>query len=263
MPLGGGSDIVVLLRRNSSSNQSLVDLKSLSELQSLESGSDGSLEIGSMRTVSQLVTDLSTTPYTAIMECCATLGTPSVRNMATIGGNIGRASPASDILPGLLLFDAQARIYGLNGERIARIEDLLTGPGRLNLKPGEFIKSIILPKTDKSEASAYRKVGRVHGADCAVAGAGARISMRNGMIGTCRLALTAVGPTAMRAVNAENYLLGQHPSEKIFRETAEIAAQNDARPITDFRASECYRRELVAALLYRALESSFEKLLAG
>lgn len=250
-PLSGGTDVMVMLRRMKSTGVTLVNLKKLPGLRGISPLADGGHSIGAMTSVAKTAAFARTPELSVLGMGCASLGTPGVRNLATLGGNVGRASPASDILPTLLALDATIVLVGPEGERTCQLEGLLSGPGRLALRPGEFVSAILLPPQAGS-TGAYFKAGRIRGADCALAGAGVQLRIHNGRIERARVALAAVGPVPLRAPTAEAVLTGKEPTPSLLAEAARAAA-SDARPISDLRASAEYRKELISALTEKAL----------
>lgn len=258
LPLAGGTDLTVMLRRNGRDGLTLVNLKKIPGLTGISRLAGGGIQVGALTTVADMAAFATDPELAALGMGCAALGTPSVRNLATMGGNVGRASPASDVLPGLLVLEAHAVLAGPEGERVCALADLLAGPGRLHLRPGEFLTALqIFP--EKGDTGAYFKAGRVRGADCALAGAAVRLHLQNGRICKAHIALTAVGPTPLRARQAEALLEGQAPSAALF-DAAGAAAAGEARPITDLRGCAEYKKELAGALTIRALRHATGKI---
>lgn len=251
LPLAGGTDLTVMLRRSGRDGLTLVNLKKIPGLNDISRLPWGGIHIGALSTVADMADFAAGPELAALGMGCAALGTPSVRNLATVGGNVGRASPASDVLPGLLALEARAVLAGPEGERVCVLEDLLAGPGHLHLQSGEFLTALlILPQ--KGATGAYFKASRVRGADCALAGVAAHLCIENGHIHKARIALASVGPTPLRARRAEDVLEGQMPSETLFA-SAGAAAAEEARPITDLRGGAAYKKDLIRTLATRAL----------
>ena len=253
LALSGGTDITVMLRRKPVDDVTLVNLKKIPGLDGIHEMKDGGLRLGALVTVSYLGQVLTSPEHAALRIACNSLGTPAVRNLATLGGNIGRASPASDVIPALLSLDAVVILESAGGSRRVPLGQLLQGPGRLDSRPGEFVTAVELPPRACGVGS-YWKAGRIRGADCALAGVGVSFCWDGGTIAEPRVAMTSVGPTCLRSAGAENVLRGAHLDEEVIRAAADAAA-GEARPITDLRASAAYRKELIRGLLTKNLRS--------
>ena len=152
----------------------------------------------------------------------------------------------------LLVHEASVEVNG--GERTVPVVDLLRGPGKTRLAPGELITRVVVPDPG---ASAYVRLEYRRAMEIAVAGAAALLMLDGeGRIATARVALTAVAPTCVRVPAAEEALAGRDLSAETLA-TAGAAAAEQAEPISDIRASERYRRAQVPVVVRRALERAF------
>lgn len=257
MLLAGGTDLVVDLKTRRATPTAVVNLKHIEGLSGIEA-LDGATRIGALTRVSDLQhSSLVHDRHPALIDAAAYLGPPPVRALATIGGNVGRASPASDLGPALIVTGGRAVIEGVEGVREELVEDLYTGPGITTLATSDIITSFLVPSPAERSGSAYLKLGkRGSGTDIAIAGAGAFLSLgEDGTITDCRIALSSLGPTPMRAPEAERALLGRPPTEEILMAAAD-AARTDARPIGDIRSSAEYRLAVTGVLTRRALQKA-------
>jgi CO/xanthine dehydrogenase FAD-binding subunit len=174
------------------------------------------------------------------------------RSRATLGGNIANASPAGDSLPPLLVLDAVIIVDGAYGTRLLRLADFLLGPGQTALRKGEYLHSVRFP-VQAGGGQAFLKLGKRSGMAISVANVAALIVVdANGIIATARLALGSLAPVAKRSAYGEAVLLGEKPSEDLFKRAA-AAAQADIDPISDVRAGDTYRRRAMEVLVCRAL----------
>jgi CO/xanthine dehydrogenase FAD-binding subunit len=147
----------------------------------------------------------------------------------------------------------QARVETSGGRRLG-IEELLVGPGRTALEPGELIAHVVVPA---SAASAYVRLEYRRAMEIAVVGAAAALAVDEaGRIEEARVALTAVAPTCVRAPAVEAAL--REATAAVFGDAAELAAEA-ASPISDVRASDRYRRAQIAVIVRRALELAHER----
>jgi len=187
------------------------------------------------------------------------VGSPQVRHLGTLGGNLCNASPAADTAPALLVLEAEATLVRQEGERHIPLECFFTGPGLTALKEDEIFKEIFIPEGPANSSWVYLKLGRRKSLDLALTCVAVLLTLDPGT-GTCRrarVALGAVSPTPMRARKTEEFLEGRRLEESVIREAGKIA-QQECRPISDIRASAEYRKEMVMVLVERAIKKSLD-----
>ncbi len=182
----------------------------------------------------------------------AVCGSPNIRNMATLAGNVASALPSADTPPALLALNAQALLVGTQGVRLVPLEQFFTGPAK-SVRERELIQEIRIP-LDESAQGGFYKIGRT-AEDISLVNAAAALSIRDGLIRSARVVLGAVAPTPLRALQAEAALNGQPPTEETLQRAAEIARE-EARPISDQRASADYRRRMSGVAALRALRQA-------
>jgi CO/xanthine dehydrogenase FAD-binding subunit len=253
--LAGGTDLVPALRcepQPAGAERLLVDVKDIPELCSLWQDEAGRLHLGATVRVRDLLSSPAVRRgFPALAAGAAVLGSYPVRTLATIGGNICRASPVGDLLPPLLIYDATVIVAGPTGTRPVALDSFLLGPGQTDLRPGELLVEVLLPATPAGLSSGYRKQSPRRAMDLAVVSAAA--AMIPGLAGrpTIRLALGGVAPVAFRPRLAENAWADGRATD--WREVACLAA-GECSPIDDLRASASYRRSVVAVIIRRLLE---------
>ncbi|MCP4335190.1 MAG: hypothetical protein GY785_21250 [Gammaproteobacteria bacterium] len=187
----------------------------------------------------------------AVADSAQFVGSVQLRNQATLLGNVCSASPAGDTLPALLVHEAQVEIAGAPGqERQMPLDDFLLAPGKTMLAPGELVLGVSLRGLRANEMSAYRRHTERQALDLAFVGVAARLAFEADgyTVAGARLALGAVGPTALAAAEAAESLVG-HPLTKKTKSTCATIAAQTCKPISDFRASADYRRHLVKVLV--------------
>jgi carbon-monoxide dehydrogenase medium subunit len=257
--LAGGTDLIVDMKTGRMRPSTVVNLKRIPELSGIEE-IVGGIRIGALTKVTDVeVSSLVQERCPGLAEAASVLGSPPVRALATIGGNIGRASPASDLGPALIVHQAVANIQGRDGVRAEPVEALYVGPGSTTLASSDIITSITLPDPPPGFGSSHVKLGkRGSGTDIALAGVSASVVLgHRGQIDDCRIALVSLGPIPFRAKASESLLKTQMPSETVLAAAAARAA-SEARPIDDMRASASYRRTLARVLTLRALRGAVE-----
>ena len=254
-PLAGGTDLLVRMKRGDLAPGALVNLKRIPGLGGIEREPGGGIRVGALAVISAIEhSPLVRTSYPVLAEAAGVLGSPSIRNLGTLGGNIGRASPASDMAPSLLILRARMLVEGPQGKREVEVREFFKGPGETVLSSGELITSFLLPDMAPGSGAVYERIGRREGMDCALVGVAALVTLsgKDHGVKDAGVALAAVAPVPLRAKRAEQVLLSGSLTEERMKEAARAAAA-ECFPISDMRASGSYRQEMVQVLTYRAL----------
>jgi len=256
--IAGGTDLLTALKERTDRPEYLINLAGLAELCFIRYDPETGLRIGAAVTVRAVEkSDVVRLYYPVISQAAATLASVQIRNLATIAGNICRASPSADLPPALLVLDATVKLAGPLGERIVPLVDFFTGPGKTVLRPDEILTEIRLPPSQPDRGAAYIKHSPRRAMDLASVGVAAAITLETGLCRQARIALGAVAPTPRRSFQAEALLTGQIPTPDLILQAAEAAAA-EANPISDVRASAAYRRQMVRVLVRRALQQSLD-----
>jgi carbon-monoxide dehydrogenase medium subunit len=259
--IAGGTDLIIQINRRQATAEHVIDLSRLHEMKSIDETSE-KIVIGALATHKSVESHpVFRGALTAFIEAARVVGGHQVRNIATIGGNVANASPAADLLPPLLAFDAELELLSPRGVRSMRLEHFLVGPRRTKCQSDELIKAVSILKPPAVTASAFLKAGRRKAMEISVVSVAARLSL-DPITGQCRnvgIAIGAAAPTAIRAKDAEQVLEGSQPEYASFQEAGRRAAAA-VMPITDVRASAKYREVLVSVLVPRALQRCLERL---
>lgn len=260
-PLAGGTDLMVRMKRGEIIPEVIVNLKRISDLNEINTVNGEGTFVGALASIAAIENSAAIqTDCPVLSQAAGVLGSQSIRNLATIGGNIGRASPASDMAPALIVHKARIRIEGPAGEREMDIEKIFAGPGQTNLTKAEIITSFFVPETAPNTGAAYLKLGRRGGGgDCALVGIAALITLNKDEVKDTRIALSSVGPNPLRAKQAEAVILSGPLSEERMKAAARVAA-DETSPITDMRCSAAYREEMVKVLTFRALKAALQRI---
>ncbi|MBW1615576.1 MAG: xanthine dehydrogenase family protein subunit M [Deltaproteobacteria bacterium] len=254
-PIAGGTDLLVNMKQKLLSPAALVSLSEIAELNKLEV-SDNAVKIGSCFTISAIAESAKIEKKLSALSAGArSLGSPLIRNLATIGGNIGSARPAADIPPSLIAYNAKAVLKSASGERTVLLNDFFKGPGFTEIQPNEVLIEIIIDIPDGRYGAGYMNLGIRKAQDCNIVNVASFISLddTNEVINSAKIVMGCVGPTHLRAKLAENILIGNKPSEKLFEQAAK-SAEAECKPIDDFRASASYKRAMVGVLTKRTLD---------
>lgn len=176
-------------------------------------------------------------------EIISLFGSPQIRHVGTIGGNLMNASPIADSLPFLFVMETEVEIAGPQGTRTVNINDFYKGYRQTDLKPGELLTGVHVPLATRTQQLALYKVSRRRDLDIATFTAGILLEQANGQIQMARVALGAVGPTVIRARKTEAYLRGKPFTEAVMRSAGELAV-DEVTPISDVRGSADFRWQL-------------------
>ncbi len=255
-PIAGGTDLVVGARQGKAPlPASLVAIDRLVELAQIEP-TDGGIRIGASVTHAQLMTDQAiVSNYTALADAAALVGSPSTRNVGTLGGNVMNASPAMDTGAPLMVLGAVAEVQSERGSRTVDLSDLWTGPGQTSAKVDELCVAIDLPSRPARSGSAYVRLEYRRAMEIAVVGAAASVTLADdGTISDGSVALSAVAPTIIEVDGAAEIMAGHLP-DAVGAAIAAAAAEA-AQPISDLRASDSYRRHTVGVMAARAVDAA-------
>ncbi len=255
--LAGGTDLLVQMKQRRILPKRLINLLPLSELKGIHKAED-SLRIGALTRHVDLERSAFLEKGWNLLALAATkIGSPQIRHLGTIGGNLCNASPSADTAPPLLVLHATVCLSSLKGNRQIPLEAFLTGPGQTGLREDEILKEVILPKPPEGSLFTYLKLGRRKSMDLALVSVAVLVTINpeRKTFEQVRLALGSVAPTPIRARAAEKQLGGNLIGEEAIREAAETAAQ-ECQPMTDLRATAEYRREMVKVLVERAVKQS-------
>jgi CO/xanthine dehydrogenase FAD-binding subunit len=255
-PIAGGTDLVVGARQGKAPlPTSLVAIDRLDELGHIEP-SDRGIQIGSMVSHSRLMVEPTiVSTYTALADGAALVGSPATRNIGTLGGNVMNASPAMDTGAPLIVLGGVVRLQSAQGSRTVDLSDLWTGPGQTSARADELCVAIDLPPRPARSGSAYVRLEYRRAMEIAVVGAAASVTLADdGTIIDGAVALTAVAPTIIEVDGAEALMTGLLPDAAAA--AIATAASEVARPISDLRASDSYRRHTVGVMAARAVDAA-------
>jgi aerobic carbon-monoxide dehydrogenase medium subunit len=259
--LAGGQSLIPLMKFRLASPAYLIDLRNVPGLTVLEER-DGSLVIGAMvRETTLERSPLIKSRYPGIYEASEVVADPIVRNFATLGGNVAHADPANDHPAMLLALRAQVTMQGPHGTRTMSLDDFLVDTMETALRPDEVLTDIRVPQPLPHTGSAYLKLERKVG-DYAIAAVGVMITIDGGVCSRAGIGLTNVGPKAIRATQAESYLVGKQVDDATVSEAARLAAAA-AEPATDLHGPAEYKRSVLRTLTARALRLAAQRAQAG
>jgi len=254
-PLAGGTDLLVALKEHLRSADCVVNIKKIPGIDRLSFDASDGLYIGALVTAREIeVSPITKEHYSSLVQAARELGSIQVRNRATIVGNVCRASPSADTLPPLIADGAEITIHGPGGHRTVLLEEFFTGPGKTVLGHDELVTTIPVPAPAPRTGKVYIKHGRRKAMELATVGVAVTLNEFD-----LRIVLGAVAPTPIRATKAEGLLRGRKLDDARIERAAQAAAE-EARPISNVRASAEYRRDMVAVLTRRAVKQALKNL---
>ncbi|HOP46869.1 MAG TPA: FAD binding domain-containing protein [Desulfobacteraceae bacterium] len=250
--IAGGTDIMVDLRAGKLNVKYLMDISCIEEIAGIEAGNND-LSIGSGVTLSEIHDSKIVGRYApALQKASFKFASKQIRNMATIGGNVGNASPSADTVPPMIVHETVAVLRHINGERRVSIEDLFVGPYRSAVRPEEIIVSFLL-KTGENLYADFQKIARRK------ALAIARMNMAllagkdgEGKINFIRIALGSSTPTPMRVTEVESLLEGRRLDSNLLMEGGRLMAEKMIG-ISGRRPSTVYKEKAVQGLFLKML----------
>jgi len=291
--LAGGTDIIPSMRQKLFEPHYMLDLRHIAELKGIRSKPGEGVEIGALTTLSEIERSSHLKQqYSVLTEAAATVASPVLRNMGTIGGNICLdtrclwynqslqlrkacgfcikkdgdlchvapggskcwAAFSADTPPALLCLIAEIEIAGPGGTRRLHLRDFYTGLGDSyrKLQPNELLTRIFLPESSANYSGVYRKL-RVRGSiDYPLAGVAVTMRRTNGHVSDARVALTAVNPAPVLVKGASQALEGKAVDDALAEQIGDLAART-AKPLTTSALTPEYRREMIRVFTKRAI----------
>jgi carbon-monoxide dehydrogenase medium subunit len=254
--LAGGQSLIPLMKLRFASPRALVDINRIDGLDDLRE-ENGHLRIGALvRHKTCERSELLRGRYGVLGSAARQIADPIVRNLGTVAGSLAHADPQGDWPSVMLATRAEVVARGSDGERTIPIDELLEGPFTTTLRPTEIVTEVRVPAPPSRAGGAYEKLERKVG-DFATVGVAVHVALANGHVESAGIALTAVGPTNVRATAAEQALAGSAAEDAAIEEAARLAAEA-AQPHADIRGTVEYKRNAVRVLTARALRTAID-----
>jgi aerobic carbon-monoxide dehydrogenase medium subunit len=259
-PISGGTALMLMMKSGVFEPSLLVDLTGVeAKHHAIETNAAGGLRIGAMATLSAIEYNLDVAHVAPVIpKIMKRLSNVRVRNVARLGGNLAHGDPHMDMPPILAALRAMAITKGPGGARRIPIQDLFAGYYETVLQQGELIAEIEIPP-QKGWHTVYRKATvRAHD-DWPTLGVAVSLRSDAGRLSAARVMVSAATEKLTAVQEAETRLVGQEPSEMLFREVAELTAQI-VETISDAQGSAAYKKVLMAVELRRALISAAQEI---
>jgi carbon-monoxide dehydrogenase medium subunit len=263
--IAGGTDLMVNMKKKLQSPERLVSILRIPELKKLDSSS-GMLKLGPCFTIaSTAASEEIGKTWGAICSGAKALGSPLVRNLATVGGNIGTARPAGDMPPSLMAYGARAVLTKKTGQRVVPLDKFFRGPGLTEIAADEILSEIQVDAPPPYSGCSYMNISLRSACDCNIVNVASFVTLESpgGPIKNARIVMGCVGPTHRRAPTAEKVLLGENPSMALFARAADAivvctpeSVSMDCIPIDDFRGTAEYKTDIAKLLIRRTLSEA-------
>ncbi len=259
--LAGGTDLIVKMKTGALTEiEHMLDIKRIPGLDKIKplDCCDG-LEIGALAKLSDIEEHAEVKEkYTCLYEALKAMAAISVRNMGTLAGNIGNASPVADGAAALVAYDAKVVLQSKKGgERKVNLDEFFKGPGITVMQPDEMITAICIPAPAAHTGAAYLKKTRVK-PDIAKLSVGVVITNDNGKCSNCRITMAAVAATPLYLKEISQSLVGQTITAELIAKTAQEVA-DFIRPIDDNRTTAVYRKDITAVVAEEALTTAWKR----
>jgi len=259
--IAGGTALVIMMKQRLVRPSSLISLRMVRGLNGIAE-KDGALRIGGLATHREVETStLVRRRVPLLAETYRHVATIRVRNMATVGGGLAHADPNQDPPPTLMVLGATLKASSAGGSRVIALEEFFTDYYETVLKPDEIITEVSVPRLPANSGGAFVKFLPRTADDYATVSAAAVVTLdraRKIFTDVC-IALGSVGTTPIRAREAEAVLRGQPVKREALREAAEKVRQA-VDPVSDFRGSAAYKKEMAVVFVRRALEMALDNL---
>ena len=256
--VAGGTDLIPDMKRRKSLPRYLIGLKRIASLNGITFDESKGLTIGTMVTLHSLIDSAPVREkFSLISSAALKIGTPQVRNMGTVGGNICNASPSADLAPCLLALNARLKLISTNGERLIPINEFFVAPFKTGIDEGELLTEIQISMPPPRSGGCYKWATKRTAVDETLAGVAALIVLdtKDNICKDIRLGLGSVAPTPIRAFRAEELLRGKKVEDQLIKEVAVLAAK-EAAP----RSRADYRRRMTEVLFVRAISETLKSI---
>lgn len=260
--VAGGTDIFIALRHHKIRDAVLINIREIEELHGVRLLENGNLWIGSGTEFDTLYRDETARKCVPMLaDACNTVGSPQIRHIGTVGGNLCNGAVSADTATAFYVLDAVLHLVSADGERTIPVTELHTGPGKTQLKQKELLTGIEIPKENYENYSGqYLKFGQRNAMEISTLGVSAlvRLSEDKKHIEDMKMAFGVAAPVPMRVRKLENAVKGREIGEALYEEIENSVLQELA-PRDSWRASKAFREQLIRVQSVRALKMAVEK----
>jgi len=250
----GGTDLVLEMDRGMRSEvETLIDISRVPGFDRITVDEEDRIHLGPTVTHNHvLASPVIRNHASPLAQASWEVGSPQLRNMACIAGNLATASPANDTISPLMAMGAKLVLSSKGGDRSVNLEDFYTGVRKTVLRPDEMISDIFFPKLKDNQHGTFLKLGLRQTMIISVVDVTVLLTLSGDVVQEASITLGAVAPTIIPVPQAEEYLIGKKLTQENIQEAARLARES-ASPIDDVRGSAAYRRQMTSVLVKRGL----------
>jgi carbon-monoxide dehydrogenase medium subunit len=251
--VAGGTDLMVEALRGVRVTRTLIDLTKIRELRYI-TGDESSIRLGGLATHNDvLASPVCRKRVLPLVQACAEVGAPQIRNRATVAGNLVTASPANDTITPLIALGADLVLVSRAGERVVSVADFYQGFRRTVLGSNELVREIRVRPLAPDQRGIFLKLGLRRAQAISVINLAIVVNFAGDLVGEARVSLGCLAPTIVRSPSVEAFLIGKRLDAAVRTEAGRLACL-DVSPIGDLRASADYRLATLESLMSHALE---------
>jgi aerobic carbon-monoxide dehydrogenase medium subunit len=255
--IAGGTDLLNQIRKKEATPRVLIDITQIPDLDRIKC-EEGLIKIGALATHHQIsVSPLIREKAGALSQGASWLGSPQIRNLGTVGGNIVSGQPGADVTIPLLALNAKVKVLSKKGERIIPLTDFFKGPGKTVVESAsEIVTEVLFPALKEGETSLSLRLAKRKALALPILTASLVLSadLAKKRFHYVNIALGPVAPVPFRAKGAEQCLASAPIREEVIKEAARKAAQESNPRSNPLRGSGAYRKDMVAALVERGIQ---------
>lgn len=257
--LAGGTDLLVAMRSRKLTPSYLIDITGIVSLDYITAHREGGINIGALTTIRTIeLSQVIKEKYLLLYEAAHCMGTIQVNNLATVAGNICRASPSADMACPLYALGSSVKIEGPRQTRIVSLSEFSIGSEKTALKDNELVTEIQVPELAPCSGTAFLRATRV-ASDLSKTNVSTVVTLKDGVCTDIRIVLGSVAPTLMRAAEAEEIIRGKKIGKTLIEKSAQ-AASDAAHPRSgSLRATPEYKKVLAKILTEQALTLAFKR----
>ena len=256
--IAGGTDLLPSMKNRRITPAYIINIRSIPNLDYIHYTDAEGIKIGALATLHDIASSPTIQEKLPLLaDAALKIGTPQVRNMGTIGGNICNASPSADLAPSLLVLEARLKLTSADGERVTHIAEFFVGPFKTVVREDELLTELQISIPSPRSAGCYKWLTKRTAVDETLVGVATLIVLdtKDNVCHDIKLGLCSVAPTPMRAIRAEELLRGRRIEDKLIKEVAVLAAE-EASP----RSRADYRRKMTEVLVLRAINEALRNI---
>jgi len=251
--VAGCSNVLPYIKDKIISKKLLLDISGIEELNYIKE-SEGEIYIGAGTTISDLINSkIIREECNILYQAAEQFADPTIRNSATIGGNLADASPAADMAPPLLVLDAVLEVESMDGKREISLKNFFIGPRKTVLHDDEMITSIKIKDDSINKNGCFIKLGLRQAMAISLATVALILEVEKDKVADVRIAMGSIAPTPLRLIKVEGFLKNKEINDELIEEAIK-KVREEVKPIGDVRASAEYRRYVSGILFKRAFE---------